>query len=197
MKVYLDGQEVALPDGADAPSILSVVRGQVAKDGRVITDLRVDDVEMDDEAFLNLTGGMTARFVSQPVRDLVRESLDGALDYVPRLVNGFEEIALHFDRNELATAEGKLADAAEGLDWLLRVFHHCGALLAVSEEINDDSGLTKLKESLAAAVDRLGHLHEEKQYPQMALTILQDLLPKTNEFTAHVRRLRSFVTSAQ
>ncbi|MDR2175901.1 MAG: hypothetical protein LBO82_08195 [Synergistaceae bacterium] len=196
MKVYLDGQEIALPGGADAPSVLSAVRGQVAKDGRVITGLRVDDVEMDDEAFLNLTGGMAAHFVSQPVRDLVRESLDDALGYAPRLTKGLEEIALHFDRNELATAESGLADAAEGLDWLLRVFHHCSALLAVGGEA-DDAGLAKLKESLAAAVERLGSLHEERLYPQMALAIRQDLLPKVNELAAHVRSLRSLVTSAQ
>jgi hypothetical protein len=196
MKVYLDGQEVGLPDGADAPSILNAVQEQVAKDGRVITELRVDDVEMDDEAFLNLAGGMAARFVSQPVRDLVRESLDDALGYVPRLVNGLEEIALHFDRNELGTAEAKLADAAEGLDWLLRIFHYCSALLAVGEEM-DDPGLPKLKEALSAAVDQLGVLHEKRRYPQMALAIRRDLLPKVNEFATHVRRLRSFVTSAQ
>jgi hypothetical protein len=175
---------------------LNVVRGQVAKDGRVITELRVDDVEMDDEAFLNLAGGMAARFVSQPVRDLVRESLDDALGYVPRLVNGLEEIALHFDRNELGTAEGKLADAAEGLDWLLRVFHYCSALLAVGEE-TDEPGLAKLKESLAAAVDQRGAQHAKRCDPQMAHANRQDLLPNVNEFVTHVRRLRSFVTSAQ
>jgi hypothetical protein len=195
MKVYLDGQEMSLPEDVDAPSILNVVRGQVAKDGRVVTELRVDDVEMDDEAFLNLTGGMAARFVSRQVRDLVRESLDEALGYTPRLTRGLETIALHFDRNELGTAEGKLADAAEGLDWLLRVFHHCSALLAVGEE-EGDPGLATLKESLAAAINRLGFLHGERQYPEVALTIRQDLLPKVNEFSAHVRRLRSFVTSA-
>jgi hypothetical protein len=196
MKVYLDGREAGLPDGADASSILNVVRGQAAKDGRVITELRVDDVEMDDEAFLNLAGGMAARFVSQPVRDLVRESLDGALDYAPRLTGGLEEIALHFDKNEPAAAEAKLADAAEGLDWLLRVFHHCSALLAAGEEMGGPD-LAKLKESLAAAVDRLGSLHEEKRYPQMALAIRQSLLPNVNEFVAYVRKLRSFVTSTQ
>jgi hypothetical protein len=196
MKVYLDGQEVGLPDGVDAPSILSAVRGQVARDGRVVTELRVDNVEMDEEAFLNLTGGMAAHFISQPVRDLVRDSLDNALNYAPRLTNGLEEIALHFDRNELGTAEGKLADAAEGLDWLLHVFHHCSALLAVGEEA-DDAGLAKLKESLAASVDRLNSLHEEKQYPKMGHSIRQDLLPQVNELAARVRRLRSLVTSAQ
>jgi hypothetical protein len=196
MKVYLDGREVVLPDGADAPSILNVVRGQVAKDGRVVTELRVDDVEMDDEAFLNLTGGMAAYFVSQPVRDLVRESLDDALNYVPRLTKGLEEIALHFDRNELATAEGGLADAADGLEWLLRVFHYCSALLAVDEETTVP-GVAKLKESFAAAIGRLASLHEERQFPQMVPAIRQDLLPKVNELAVYVRQLRSFAESAQ
>ncbi|MDR1649260.1 MAG: hypothetical protein LBR71_03275 [Synergistaceae bacterium] len=195
MKVYLDGQEMSLPEGVEASSILNVVRGEVAKDGRIVTELRVDDVEMDDVAFLNLTGGMIARFVSRPVRDLVRESLDEALGYFPRLIRGFETIALHFERHELVTAEGKLADATEGLDWLLGVFYHCSALLAEREA--DDPGLAALKDSLDTAIDRVAYLHEERQYPQMALSIRRDLLPNVNEFSVHVRRLRSFVTSAQ
>jgi hypothetical protein len=151
---------------------------------------------MDDEAFLNLTGGMAAYFVSQPVRDLVRDSLDDALGYIPRLTKGLEEIAQHFDRNELATAEGRLADAAEGLDWLLRVFHYCGALLAIDEETTAP-GLTKLKESFAVAIEHLADLHEKRQHLQMAPAIRQDLLPRVNELAVYVRKLRSFVTSAQ
>jgi hypothetical protein len=158
--------------------------------------LRVDNVEMDDEAFLNLTGGMAAYFVSQPTRELVLESLDEALNYAPRLTKGFEQICLHFDANELAMGEWKLADAAEGLDWLLSAFHHCQALLGIGDEINDQ-GLAKLKGTLADVINRLGSQHDERQFSQMAITIRQELLPNVREFVTHVRRLRSFLTSTQ
>ena len=48
MNVYLDGQKVAgLPKDIDASNILSTIRGEVAKQGRVISEIRVDFVEMD------------------------------------------------------------------------------------------------------------------------------------------------------
>ncbi|GHV33626.1 hypothetical protein FACS1894187_02430 [Synergistales bacterium] len=197
MNVYLDGQKVAgLPKDADAPNILSTVRGEVAKQGRVISEIRVDFVEVDEEAFSNITGGMAAHFKSVPVRDLIRDSLDDALEYAPRLINGFDEIAAHFEKNELAIAENKLAQAAEGLDWLLHVFENCSAILELGSN-NDSPGIAKLRESLAGDIDRLGNFHNEKLYLDMSSCIRNSLLPDVVQFAAHVTSLRALVTSAQ
>ncbi|MDR1978073.1 MAG: hypothetical protein LBQ42_05000 [Synergistaceae bacterium] len=197
MKVYIDGQEYSdLLGNADAASILNVVRGEASRNGRVVTEIRLDDVVMDEEAFLNVTGGLAARFTSQPVRELVHDSLDGALDYIPRLTKGLEEIALHFEKNEIAVGQGKLADAADGLDWLLLVFRNCSALLAIEEEMSE-SGLDELKSSLSESVNSLGTLHAERKYLPMALCIRQKLIPEIENFSVHVQRLRDLGASTQ
>jgi hypothetical protein len=197
MKVYIDGQECSgLFDGADTASILKAVRGEVSRNGRVVTEILMDGVVIDEEAFLNVTGGLAVRFVSQPVRELVHDSLDEAINYIPRLVKGLEEIALHFEKNEIAAGQGKLADAADGLDWLLLVFQNCSALLAVEEEINN-LGLDELKTALSKSINSLGTLHTECQYLQMALCIRQKLIPEIEKFSMHVKRLRDIGASTQ
>jgi hypothetical protein len=197
MKVYIDGQGCpGLFDSADTASILKAVRGEVSRNGRVVTEILMDGVVIDEEAFLNVTGGLAVRFVSQPVRELVHDSLDEAINYIPRLTKGLEEIALHFEKNEIATGQGKLADAADGLDWLLLVFQNCSALLAVEEEING-SGLDELKTALSESINSLGTLHTECQYLQMALCIRQKLIPEIEKFSMHVKRLRDIGASTQ
>ncbi|MDR2180855.1 MAG: hypothetical protein LBP21_11155 [Synergistaceae bacterium] len=197
MKVYIDGQEYSeLPGNADAASILNVVRGEMSKNGRVVTEICLDNVVMDEEAFLNVTGGFLARFTSQPVRMLIRESLGEAVNYLPKLTQGLEEIALHFEKNEIAVGEGKLADAAEGLDWLLLVFQNCSALLAVDEEMNG-SGLGELKPALSESVNSLAAFHAERKYPQIALCIRQKLIPEIEKFSVFIKKLRDFGASTQ
>jgi hypothetical protein len=188
MKVYTDGQYSELLDGADAASVLDAVREEMSRNGRVVTEIRVDDVAMDEEAFLNVTGGLNVRFTSQPVRNLVHESLDEALRYIPRLTKGLEEIALYFEKNEIAVGQGKLAEAADGLDWLLSVFEKCGVLLAVGEEM-DNSGLNELKKALFDSIDVLGGFYEERKYLQMALRIRQKLIPEIEKFSVFVQKL--------
>ena len=197
MKVYVDEQECTdVLDGADAASILDEVKTRASREGRVVTEIRVDNVAMDEDAFLNVTGGVSAHFSSQPVRELVRDSLDEALSYVPRLSKGLEEIALHFEAGELAAGQGKLADAADGLDWILLVFQNCSALLAVGEEAGGPA-LDELKEALCSSINLLGVLHEEKKYLQMALCIRQRLIPEVTKFSVYVQKLRDLTVSVQ
>jgi hypothetical protein len=197
MKVYIDEQEYSeLLDSVDAASILNVVRGEVSRNGRVVTEIRLDDIVMDEEAFLNVTGGLVARFTSQPVRELVHDSLDEAINYIPRLMKGLNEIVLHFEKNEIAIGQGKLADATDGLDWILLAFRNCSALLAVEEEMNN-SGLDELKTALSESINSLGTLHTECRYPQMALCIRQKLIPEIEKFSVHFKKLRELGASTQ
>jgi hypothetical protein len=195
MKVYIDGQECTdvLGDGS-ASSILSEVKRRASETGRVVTEIRLDDVVMDEDAFAGVSGGLGVHFTSYPVRDLVLESLDEALNYIPRLTKGLEEIALHFEKNEFADGEGKLADGAEGLDWLLQVSQRCGMLLAVSD---DFGGYGEINAAFADSISSLGTYHSEKKYLQMAFCIRQKLVPEVEKFSMHVQKLRDLASSTQ
>jgi len=195
MKVYIDSQEHTdiVGDGS-ASTILSAVMHRVSEAGRVVTEIRLDDVAMEEEAFSRVSGGLVAQFASRPVHDLVMESLDEALKYIPRLTKGLEEIAVHFEQNEFTAGEGKLADGAEGLDWLLQVFQKCSALLAVDA---DDEGLNKLKDALTGSISSLGAYHLEKNYLQMALRIRGHLIPELEKLSLYVQRLRDLASSTQ
>ena len=196
MKVHIDGQECTdIASDSSALSILSEVKRRVSEAGCVVTEIRLDDVVIDEEAFSSVSGGLSVHFTSLPVRGLILESLDEALKYIPRLTRGLEEIALHFENNEFAVGEGKLADGAEGLDWLLQVFQKCNSLLTVSDVDND--GFRELQEALADSISSLGALHSEKEYLQMAFCIRQKLVSEIEKFSVHVQKLRDLASSTQ
>ena len=195
MKVYIDGQECTdtIGDGS-ASSILNAVNRRASETGRVVTEIRLDDVVMDEEAFSSVSGGFGVHFTSCPVRDLVLESLGEALKYVPKLTRGLEEIALHFEKNETAAGEGKLIDGAEGLDWLLQVTQKCGSLLAVGDKYREAG---EISGPLADSISSLGTFHSEKKYLQMAFSIRQKLVPEIEKFSMHVQKLRDLASSIQ
>jgi hypothetical protein len=198
VKVYLDGKEYTdFLEDADTASILSAVKGEASRNGRVVTEIRLDGLVMDEEAFVNVRGGLGVHFTSQSVRKLVQESLDEAQKYAIRLMDGLREVALHFEKNEVVVGQGQLAQAADGLDWLLLVFQDCGALLAVQEEETADSGLPQLKKSLSESVAHLEILHREKNYLEMALCIRQQLIPHIEQFSVHLQRLHDLGASTQ
>jgi hypothetical protein len=189
VKVYIDGKEYTdFLDNADTASILNAVRGEMSQNGRVVTELRLDGVVMDEDAFLNVTGGLGAHFTSQPVRELIQNSLDEALRYVPRLIDGLREVAVHFEKNEIAIGQGQLPYAADGLDWLLLIFQNCSALLSVQEE-TADSGLSQLQKNLSESIRHLETLYQEKRYFEIALCIQRQLTPQLEQFFVHLQRL--------
>ena len=196
MKVWIDGQEFFdMPAETDTASVLESVKASLAKSGRVATEIRVDGVLMDEDAFADLTEGLQAHFSSQPVRTLVKDSLDEALRYIPRLRKGLEEIAEHFEGSEFSRGQSKLADAAEGLDWLLLVFHNCRVLLGAGEEA-EGPGLEEIKTSLFENINLLNQLFEEKKYLQMALCIRENLLGDIEKFSFYVQELHDLSSAA-
>ena len=187
MKVWIDGQERSeISPSASHLEILEAVRAEASRSGLVVTGIRVDGAEMGEDAFLSLSGGMAAHFTLTPVRILIQESLTEALAYVSRLKEGVAGIAGRFEGGETASAQGRLSEALEGLDWLLNVYERCSALsgapLAESEEQAFRDGLLK-------TLNRLIGLMDEKKHLQMALILRQELLPRLETLSLMLGRL--------
>ena len=187
MKVWIDGQEHReIAPSAPALEVLEAVRAEAARSGLVLTGIQVDGVEMDENAFLALSGGMAAHFTLTPVRVLVQETLTEALDYVSRLKKGLEEIAGHLEGGETSAAQGKLSNAMEGLDWLLGVYERCSALAAVPFAEEEEQAF---RDALLSTLNRLAELMDGKKYLQMALVLRQELLPSVNTLALMIGRL--------
>ena len=187
MKVSIDGQERReIPSTASPLEILEAVRAEAACSGLVLTEIRVDGVEMNEQAFLGLSGGMAAHFALTPVRLLVRETLVEALSYISRLRKGIEEIAGHFEEGETSSAQNTLSEAMEGLDWTLDVYERCSALTAGASA---KSGEQAFRDGLLDILNRLISLMDGKRYPQMARVLRQELLPSIDELALMLGRL--------
>ena len=82
MKIMLDEQELSLPEGilnGGKKAILEFVQKRALAVRSVIVEIVVDgEFLCDEDAFFALSGGLDIRFVSQPIRDLVKELLDEA-----------------------------------------------------------------------------------------------------------------------
>ena len=187
MKVSIDGQERReIPSTASPLEILEAVRAEAARSGLVLTGLQVDGVEMDDQAFLGLSGGMSAHFALTPVRLLVGETLTEALSYVSRLKKGIGEIADRFEEGGTSAAQNALSEAMEGLDWTLDVYERCSALMAGPSAESEEQAF---RDGLLDILNRLIGLMDEKLYPQMALVLRHELLPSIDELALMLGRL--------
>ena len=187
MKVSIDGQEHReIPSTASPLEILEAVRAEAARSGLVLTGLRVDGVEMDERAFLALSGGMSAHFSLTPVRLLVRETLAETLSYISRLKKGIGEIADHFEEGGTSAAQNGLSEAMEGLDWTLDVYERCSTLTAGASA---DPEKQAFRGGLLDILNRLIGLMDGKRYPQMALVLRQELLPSIDELALMLGRL--------
>ena len=187
MKVSIDGQERReIPSTASPLEILEAVRTEATRSGLVLTGLQVDGVEMDEWAFLALSGGMSAHFSLTPVRLLVRETLAEALSYISRLKKGIGEIADHFEEGGTSAAQNGLSEAMEGLDWTLDVYERCSTLTAGASADPEEQAF---RDGLLEILNRLIGLMNGKRYPQMALVLRQELLPSIDELALMLGRL--------
>lgn len=175
MKVWFNDQ--ARPDLEEAPhrEVLEAAEAEAARTGSVITSVTVDDAEISPETFPQLSGGLSARFTLVPLRSLVKETLEEAQGYLPRLEEGLLSIAKAFGDGDPASAQSLLADALDGLDWLLTVCRSCVSLMG-SPLLQ--SRQDAFEEGLLLSLNVLMAQGEAGDFRGMADTLKDELLPK-------------------
>jgi hypothetical protein len=135
MRIRLDDVELALGEdilNGGKAAIYEAARRLAREDGRVVVDILVDGGSVPDEgAFLALSGGLDIRFVTQPVRQLIPESIAEGERYIPILENGLESVATLLEGGKDNEALSRFAQCVEGIDWLMSVFEKCRFLLNV------------------------------------------------------------------
>lgn len=132
-KVILDGIELSLGD-LDKESICREVSSLLQRQNKVISSLKVDGVDMDLQAFAAMEGGTKAEFSSIDVMALVKDSLDTAEEYIPKLKKGVLAAADLIEKEKAKESLDVVMKAMEGMDWTLKTMERCLFLMGCKEE---------------------------------------------------------------
>ena len=195
MKVWINGEERPDISRLASPNdILEAVNAEAARRGSILTGVQVDGAEMDASAFLGISGGLEGRFELTPLRSLLRETLDEARRYAPRLRNGLELIAAQLENGDAAQAQATLPQAVEGLDWLLSVYDRCRALMSAPLAFSEEAAL---REGLLRAIGSLVEHAGARRYPEMVWLLRQDLLPSIETLALRIEDLSRLRTDPQ
>ncbi|MCR4818442.1 MAG: hypothetical protein K5841_05745 [Fretibacterium sp.] len=201
MKIWVDDQERKDLSLLTSPEeILEAVEQEAARTGCVLADIRIDGMTMDAETFRSLglmigrESGHTAAFMLTPLRTLLRESLDTAVEYSKKLMSGTGEIAAQFERGEAGKALPTLSQLFDGLGWLIDVYDRCRPFLPVPVRVDEEAALKgKILETLRLLV----RLADEGNFAAMAQTLRWELLPSVRTLTQRVKDLSGLHTGLQ
>ncbi len=190
MKIILDGEEIVFP--GESPSkedILSSVKETLGKKGRLIRSIEVDGTELDENAFLALSGGTEARFEGRPLRDFLAETLADASEYQKRLVSGLGRAAEHLESERSAEGLELVGQAAEGIGWILQVIHNGQILLGVNDSEVGSGGLAELKAALITDLETASRSMDEGKLLELAYTIRSGVLPRIESLGGYIGAL--------
>ena len=192
MKIYLDGEEIAFPENSPSKEdVLTSVKETLGKKGMLIRSIEVDGAELDEEAFLALTGGTEARFGSRPVRDFLVETLADASEYQQRLASGLGRAADHLEADRTPEGLELVGKAAEGIGWVLQIIHNSQILLGVDDSEVGGVGLGEVKSALLAELEKASRSVEEGKPLELAYTLRSGILPRIESLGGYISALRN------
>ncbi|MCL1875206.1 MAG: hypothetical protein FWF87_02970 [Synergistaceae bacterium] len=190
MKIFIDGEPfypLSPTESRSKQQLLKEIDEEIVQNGLTYTTITVDGVEMDSSAFLHLRKGREAHFKTCKIKDLVIESLQEAINYLPRLTDGIQKIASEFERKEEENADEHMTNFAEGLGWLINVMQKNQILLKVkdSELPNKEETIVKINASL----ESISECFEKRRIMEIAFHMRQGILPEIKNISGYVAQL--------
>ena len=185
MRFRLDGRELTISqeiidEGKEA--VFNAAREEALEKKSVIVNITVDGEPINDEdAFFSLSGGLDIEFTSQPVMELVNESLNEGNRYFPILISGLESTATLFEENRAADAKNKFVLALEGINWLVKVFDNCCILLSSNPADMDSGSFNDDIAVLNGVLEELITSMDEGKPMTQAWLIREKLLPSLTQ----------------
>jgi hypothetical protein len=194
MRIRLDDVDLALGQdilNGGKEAIYDAVKRRALDGGGVIADIVVDGESVPEEsAFCALSGGLDIRFVTQPIKDLIPESIAEGERYIPLLEGGLESVATFLEQGSDQEALGRFTQCVDGIDWLMSVFARCCVLLSIPP---DSFKCGNYNEYIAdfnkAQKDILTSLESGKNM-RVAFLVRDELIPLINRFSRFWNEVR-------
>lgn len=164
MKILLNGELIFAGEGASSPALANNVDQILNERQLVLTGLKLDGLEVSQEelpVLLGQNGGEMLELSACTPVQLVREALEEAGTYLPRLVRGLRQAAASF----LSGREGEgiplFLQAIDGLRWFQYLAE---GLFNFGRLVSPPSGLAGQLEDYRARLSELLAAWENKDY---------------------------------
>ncbi|MDR1482894.1 MAG: hypothetical protein LBI74_09725 [Synergistaceae bacterium] len=197
MRVFLDNIEFKLSEDIiedDREAIYEEMRKRSLLSNRVIVDIIVDGESVGDEdTFMSLSGGSEFIFVTKPIRELVRESLQEGQRYLTSLKSGLDSVATLLEESRDREAQSNFSLAIEGIRWLTETFNRCCMLLGVTERSLKTGSFERDLKDLNRALDDIASSMESGKTMNQAYIIRDKLLPSIGVFSDYWKEISSFL----
>ncbi|MDR3253991.1 MAG: hypothetical protein LBT31_00295 [Synergistaceae bacterium] len=188
MRIRLDENDISLDEAVideGREAIYNAVKRVALGKNGVIIDILVDGESLnDEEAFFSLSGGIDIQFVSQPIKDLVPESIAEGEQYISRLEKGLEGVATMLEEGRDQEALSQFAKCLEGIDWLISVFGKSCLLLALRAEDFKSGNYDVFIASFNRTQSEILSSMQEGKNLRVAFLVRDGLLPLIAKFSA-------------
>lgn len=195
MRVWLDEVELSLSGDITANgkrAVFEAARQDALGRNAVIVGITVDgEAIADEEAFYSLSGGLDIHFTSQPLRELVDESLGEGERYLPHLSSGLELVAALIEEKKEGEAQVKLIQAVEGINWLIDVFDKSCILMGIRPGELKSGDFLRDRSTLNEVLTEMLEVMEKEQMIGLAYLIREKLLPSVGKISAYWMEIKT------
>ncbi len=138
MKLTIDGQEMEqqFAEDMDLLKVVQEVSAKLYAQHRIVLNYEIDgDPFKGDEAELAdryVSATTEMNLVTNSIRNLVLESLQGANGYLPQLIDGIEQTAVLLHENQVKDGMNLLQQCITGLGWFLEIIDKGTQLIATT-----------------------------------------------------------------
>ncbi|MDR1916727.1 MAG: hypothetical protein LBQ58_09165 [Synergistaceae bacterium] len=189
MRVRLDDVELSIGDDiiqGGKTAIYETAKQSALSKNRVIVNMLIDGESIqDEETFFSLSGGTDVQFISQPIIDLVRESVSEGQRYLPSLISGLQGIATMFEEDRDQDAKISFSQAIDGINWLVSVFDRSCGLLGITSDSFKSGDLAHDFGELNKALEEVASVMGGGKSIRIAYLIRENLLPCINQFGSY------------
>jgi len=184
MRILLDNEELSLErfDNLNATKILEELREDMEEE--IISEIYVDDIQITEDELkkVDLEKVESIKFITKKSILLVKETLEQANDYLPRLKEGFNDTGQLLRTGEIMSANDKLQFCLDGVEWYTSVLVKILSLLYGDNKDKEEIKEVKKIEELNVNITKVLKGMEENNLDDVADVLDNKIINDIDEF---------------
>jgi len=197
MRITIDGLEIAhqFDGGITLWSVVEEVSKGIYQNHRVITgyeingsvfegeDSELDKIPVSDTHNLNI--------LTNSLKSIIIESLNGVNEYLPQLVNGIEECAVLIQADKRTEAMDLLQQCVTGLGWFTEIIDKSSQLTAstLSPSALEDLPVVEKRQAINRALNPIVENLTSGDYLAVSDLLEYELVPVLNDWIVLIPQL--------